>query len=101
MKMALALFAIGVSMSTAVVAQQTWKEKFEKVSDEYFAEVYFRYAPSPATMIGFHQYDTQLEDFSRPTIDTQIAARKNFEKRLEAIQPDSSTANLLERSDRE
>ncbi|HVU45540.1 MAG TPA: DUF885 domain-containing protein [Terracidiphilus sp.] len=101
MKTALALFAIGVSMSTAIAAQQTWKQQLEKVSDEYFDQVYFRYAPSTATMIGFHQYDSQLEDFSRPAIDAEIAALKSFEKLLEAIQPDNSPADFVPRTDRE
>ncbi len=88
-------------MSTAIAAQQTWKQQLEKVSDEYFDQVYFRYAPSTATMIGFHQYDSQLEDFSRPAIDAEIAALKSFEKLLEAIQPDNSPADFVPRTDRE
>jgi uncharacterized protein (DUF885 family) len=101
MKAALALFTIGFSMTTTIAAQQTWKQQLEKVSDEYFDQVYFRYAPSTGTSVGFHQYDSQLEDFSRPTIDAEIAALKSFEKRIEAIQPDNSPADFVPRSDRE
>ncbi len=78
-----------------------WKQQFAKVSDEYFNQVYFRYAPSTATTTGFHQYDNQLEDYSRKTIEEQIAALKQFEGRIEAIQPDHSRADFVPRSDRE
>lgn len=101
MKTALALLTIGVSMSTAIAAQETWKQQLEKVSDEYFDQVYFHYAPSTGTSMGFHQYDSQLENFSRPAIDAEISALKNFEKRIEAIQPDNSPADFVQRTDRE
>jgi uncharacterized protein (DUF885 family) len=99
-----ALFTIGVCMSTTVAAhaaQETWKQQFQKASDEYFDQVYFHYAPSVGTQTGFHQYDSQLEDFSRKTIDAEIAALKSFEKRIDAIQPDSAAADFIPRSDRE
>jgi uncharacterized protein (DUF885 family) len=52
-------------------------------------------------MVGYHQYDGQLEDFSRRNIDAEIAALKSFEKRIEAIRPDEAKENFVPRSDRE
>jgi uncharacterized protein (DUF885 family) len=66
-------------------APPDWKQQFAKVSDDYFDQVYFRYAPSSGTMAGLHQYDARLEDFSRPSIDAQIAALKNFLGKFEEI----------------
>ena len=57
-------------MSTSIAARAAnpdWKQQFAKVSDDYFDQVYFHYAPSAGTMVGLHQYDSQLEDFSRPS----------------------------------
>ena len=91
-------------MSTSIAARAAnpdWKQQFAKVSDDYFDQVYFHYAPSAGTMVGLHQYDSQLEDFSRPSIDAEIAALKSFEQQIEAIVPDNSKANLVPRSDRE
>jgi uncharacterized protein (DUF885 family) len=82
-------------------ASPDWKQQFAKVSDEYFDQVYFRYAPSTGTMAGFHQYDGQLEDYSRKSIDAQIAALHDFEHRIEVIQPNSARENFVPRSDRE
>lgn len=85
----------------AHAAQPDWKQQFAQASDDYFDQVYFRYQPTNGTVTGFHQYDTQLEDFSRANIDAEIAALKSFEKRIEAIQPDNAPADFVPRSDRE
>jgi uncharacterized protein (DUF885 family) len=82
-------------------ANENWKRQFEKVSDEYFDQVYFHYAPTNGTLAGYHQYDAQLEDYSRKNIDSEIAALKVFEKRVEAIQPDAAAADFVPRTDRE
>ena len=75
--------------------------EFARVSDEYFDQVYFHYAPTQGTLVGYHQYDAQLEDYSRKNIDAEIAALKSFEKRIEAIHPDASAVDFVPRSDRE
>jgi uncharacterized protein (DUF885 family) len=85
----------------AHAAAQDWKQQFAKASDEYFDQVYFRYAPSMATADGIHKYDGQLEDYSRPAIDAEIAALKDFERRIQGIQPDSARQDFVPRSDRE
>ena len=95
---------IAICMSTTIsisAATPDWKTQFARASDEYFDQVYFRYAPSAGTNAGFHQYDTQLEDFSRKAIDAEISALKTFEQRIEAIQPDPSPTDFVPRSDRE
>ena len=53
--------------------------KFRALADRYFSDVEFRYGPTGATQLGFHQYDTKLEDYSRASVDAEIAALKEFE----------------------
>jgi len=89
------------SAMNAQAAQPNWKQQFQKVSDEYFDQVYFHYGPTNGTSVGYHQYDAQLEDYSRKTIDAEIAALKSFEQRIEAIHPDNSAGDFVPRSDRE
>ena len=104
MKRLFVLLGIGVCMSTTMTAQavaEDWKQNFEKLSNEYFDQVYFHYGPTNATAAGVHQYDGQLEDFSGKTIDAEIAALKSFEKRIEAIHPDEAKEGFVPRSDRE
>ena len=91
-------------MSSAIAAhgaKETWKQQFEKVSDEYLDQVYLRYQPTQGTQAGYHQYDTQLEDYSRKSVDAEIAALKSYEKRVEAIHPEDPTADFVPRTDRE
>jgi uncharacterized protein (DUF885 family) len=91
-------------MSTTIFAPATtpdWKAQLARATDEYFDQVYFRYAPSAGTQAGFHQYDAQLEDLSRQAIDAEIAALHQFAARIEAIQPDDSPADFVPRSDRD
>jgi uncharacterized protein (DUF885 family) len=52
-------------------------------------------------LVGYHQYDTQLEDYSRKNIDAEIAALKVYEKKVEAIHGDSAALDLTTRGDRE
>jgi len=98
-----AIVAIGACMSATIPAHaaENWKQQFQKASDDYFDQVYFHYAPSQGTQVGYHQYDGQLEDFSRGNIDAEIAALKAFEKRVEAITADADKASFVPRSDRE
>ena len=89
------------SAITGYAANENWKQQFQKVSDEYFDQVYFHYGPTGGTLAGYHQYDAQLEDYSRKNIDAEIAVLKVFEKRVEAIHPDDAAADFVPRSDRE
>ncbi len=87
--------------TSAGAATENWKQKFATLSDEYFDQVYFPYAPTVGTQVGYHQYDTKLENYSRKSVDAEIAALKNLERRIEAIQPSSDAADFVPRSDRE
>ena len=104
MRKILAPVVLGVCMFPAMpshAANEDWKQQFEKASNEYLDEVYFHYAPTSGTLVGYHQYDAQLEDYSRKNIDAEIADLKQFEKRIEAIHPDAAAADFAPRSDRE
>jgi uncharacterized protein (DUF885 family) len=95
---------IGVFMASAVfahAASEDWKHHLQRLSDEYIDQVYFHYQPTQGTLVGYHQYDPQLEDNSRKNIDAEIVALKEFEKRIEAIHPVVSSDSFVSRTDRE
>jgi hypothetical protein len=49
------MVAIGACMSTAMnahAAKESWKEQFQKASDDYFDQVYFHYAPTQEHRCG-------------------------------------------------
>jgi uncharacterized protein (DUF885 family) len=77
---------------SAFAANETGKQQFAKVSDEFFDQVYFPFGPTNGTLTGYHQYDTQLEDFSRKNIEAEIAALRSFEKRIGALPAEAETA---------
>src|SRR5271168_4191846 len=69
--------------AAATEGQAAW----DKLADEYYEQVYFRFAPSNGTSGGLHQYDTLLEDFTRAGVDANVTALHTFEKRVEAVDP--------------
>jgi uncharacterized protein (DUF885 family) len=95
----LALFAFGAIMSTTLSAQTTPAQNFQKISDEYFDKVYFPNQPTVGTLTGYHEYDVQLEDYSRKKIDAWIADLVYFERRIESIP--ASGLDETTRGDRE
>ena len=58
------------------------------LADDYFDQVYFHYAPSNGTLRGLHQYDAQLEDYSRAAVDRETADQERFESKFAAIPVD-------------
>jgi len=67
-------------------------QTFNTFSEQYFQQVYFKYAPTAGTSAGLHQYDTQLEDYSAATIQKQIATLHEWEKKIAAIDPSALDA---------
>ncbi|MBV9034409.1 MAG: DUF885 domain-containing protein [Acidobacteriaceae bacterium] len=63
-------------------------EEFHALTDQYLQQVYLKYQPSQGTTLGFHQFDTQLENLSRQTIQQQISGLHAFERKVSAFPPD-------------
>ena len=73
-------------MSFALAAHpDSPKEQFQKLSDQYFDQVYFPYQPTAGTVAGYHQYDSRLEDFSQARINAEVADLNRFCKSSAAI----------------
>lgn len=80
------------SASAQKVSADGAPQTFHYVTDQYFHDVYFKYAPTAATSAGLHEYDTQLEDYSAAGIQREIAALHAYEKKLMAIDPSALDA---------
>jgi uncharacterized protein (DUF885 family) len=86
----LAVIAYPNSMRARSPQNATVSDKqaaWDKLADEYFGQVFFKFTPTAGTSAGLHQYDPLLEDYSRQGIDANIAALHAFEKRVEAVDP--------------
>src|SRR5918911_2483513 len=74
-----------VACSSAPAKQGGGGNDVATLADHFFDDVVFKYQPTRGTRAGLHQYDTRLEDFSRPSIDAQLAALKDYEQRLQSV----------------
>ena len=86
----LALATTGCSNKTptpvdSAQAQGSADASLRTLADEYFDQVYLPYAPSNATLDGFHQYDAQLEDYSRAAVERETADLERFEGKFAAV----------------
>ena len=78
----------GKSMTTPADAQTAPSEAataFRSLAADYFENAYFAFSPTEGTLAGLHQYDQQLEDFSRAGVDRQIAAFKAYEAKFDTV----------------
>lgn len=74
-----------MSASGAFAASPKVTEDFRHLSDQFLDEVYFKYLPTQGTLAGFHQYDIQLENLSRSTIDQEIKDLHQYEGKFAAV----------------
>ncbi len=72
-------------------------QSFSDQVDKYFDDIYFHYTPTAGTQAGFHQYDTQLEDYSRAAVDAHINDLHRAEKQFTAL----ATKTQEEQGDRD
>src|SRR4051812_36013404 len=86
MKKFVLLACLFIQINVILCASQTSRTSadFDKLVDETFDSSY-KFHPSSATADGFHQYDTQLEDFSGATIDSEVADLKRILVKLQAF----------------
>ena len=59
--------------------------------DDYF-DAYFEFNPSTATAMGFHGYDSKIEDYSAASYRRRIEKLKDLQKRLAGL-PSTRTAD--------
>ena len=72
---------------------------WDSLVDENFDQAYFRFQPTAGTMAGLHQYDVQLEDYSRAGVDREIETLRRFESRFAGV--DAKGLDEVQAADRE
>lgn len=88
------LIAIYPAFSLASADQQ-----FNKLTNTYFNQIYFPYNPTQAVMLGLHQYDNQLEDYSKESHIQYSGKLKQIEAKIRAL--NAKTLSQTARDDRE
>ncbi|SDF65853.1 DUF885 domain-containing protein [Terriglobus roseus] len=74
-------------------------QTFDVLSNQYFDEFYFPNSPTSGTAVGYHQFDTRLEDYSAAARAKQIAGLHDWEKKFEDIPADGLDTSVA--ADRE
>jgi len=57
---------------------------FNQLADAYLTG-YLAWRPVGAIQLGFHEYDGKLTDYSRPSLDGELARLKEFDRRLDGM----------------
>jgi uncharacterized protein (DUF885 family) len=78
MRIFASLPVIVVLMAAGIAQAQSW----DALVDRFFDQADFRFNPSAGTAAGFHQYDSQLEDFSSAAIQQQTATLHQYEQEV-------------------
>ena len=60
-------------------------QTLEVLSNGYFDQVYFKYAPTLGTAAGLHVYDSQIEDYSAANVRAEAAALHTWERKIAAL----------------
>jgi uncharacterized protein (DUF885 family) len=58
---------------------------FRALADRFFDTVYFPYAPTLGTQAGLHEYDQQLENYSRSAIESRTALLRRFAAKFDRL----------------
>ena len=90
---------IGSLVSGVTVGRADATARWNVLVDDYLDQILFRFNPSYGTSAGLHQYDSQLDDYSRANIDKEIAALQQFEQRVVSF--DASALSPTDAADHE
>jgi uncharacterized protein (DUF885 family) len=77
-------------LSSSTTGSPETDAAFEKVAQDYI-KGFLAWRPQAGTALGFHEYDGRVTDFSRASLDAELARLKEFEKKLSAIQIETLT----------
>jgi uncharacterized protein (DUF885 family) len=89
-----AIFSILIILSSMVDGPLEAQPSPQEV-DRFFDDVYFKFNPTVGTASGFHQYDTQLEDYSKTALDASMKALHRAEREFAALPADPDRDLIL------
>src|SRR5207245_10626247 len=66
---------------------------WDNLVDEFFNS-WFKFRPTNGTSAGLHQYDEQMEDYTRASLNAEVAALTDFEKRFAGLDPKNEPVGI-------
>lgn len=80
----LAIFLIVLSSTGPLMSSKDGEDsKFQKTLGKYLNE-HWKFYPTAATLAGFHDYDSKLEDFSEKNLDKRVDVLDTYSKEFAA-----------------
>src|SRR5258708_2042417 len=58
---------------------------WNKLVDDFLMQLYYKFHPAGATGDGLHQFDSQLQDLSKESVEAEAAMAKQFLQRIDGI----------------
>ena len=75
----------------ATANTKTGNASFAKLADEFIAGS-LAWRPQQGTYLGLHEYDGKVTDYSRPSLDAELARLKDYRSRLSKLDTTSLSA---------
>src|SRR5580692_6339763 len=85
------LLATAVLLNAQILNAQPVAEQVNR----FFDDVYFKYSPTQGTAAGFHQYDSQLEDYSKRSVQARAQALHRAEREFMRLPADPDRDLIL------
>ena len=79
------------------LAKEAKPSHFEKLVDDFFDNAYFKFNPTQGTAAGLHQYDGQLEDYTKAGVDRNITVLRSYRQKIENSKPKAGTIEVSDR----
>ncbi len=75
-------------------AKATSDDAFKKISED-FINGYLAWRPQAGVALGFHYYDGKMTDFSKASIDKELARLKSFQQQLDTLDTASLSPKMF------
>ncbi len=81
-----ALFGLAFAQAAQPAAQASAgaDSAFQQLADDYVTG-YLAWRPQTGTALGFHEYDGKVTEFSKASLDAELARLKSFDRRLSQL----------------
>src|SRR2546430_17376865 len=80
----LAAGTVQVRVQSAGSPANAAETEFNKLREEFIAG-YLAWRPQTGTTLGLHEYDGKLTEYSRPSLDAELARLKHFDQQLATL----------------
>ncbi|MFI5097028.1 MAG: DUF885 domain-containing protein [Candidatus Acidiferrales bacterium] len=82
-KLGIAVGVLSALLGAMAARAEDRTAEWNALVDEFLEKVYFPQNPSAATLDGLHQYDAEMEEYSKPGVESQISELRKYEAKVE------------------